>query len=169
MLNERVAQHLVGQGPVFAPPKADASIRTVALSPVVLEALAAHLEAFPVGPDGLVVPYRNGRAIRRNRFGYMWRQSLARAGLATDFRYHDLRHYFASVLIAGGCSPKEVQKALGDASTTVVFDTYGHLMPDSEDRARQAVQAALGNSVPFLCHGKAPETQKPCSDGLNAV
>jgi integrase len=70
----------------------------------------------------------------------MWRQTRGRAGL--DFRYHDLRHHFASALIAGGCSVKVVQKALGHASAKVTLDTYAHLWPDSDDLTRAAVQAA---------------------------
>ena len=86
--------------PGLAPPKSDASYRKVPLADPVLEALADHLRRFPPGDDGLVLTYGDGRPVRRNRFGYMWRQSCARAGL--DFRYHDLRHHFASLLIAGG-------------------------------------------------------------------
>lgn len=130
--------------PVLAPPKSEASFRTVPLADVVLEALSAHLADFETGPEGLIVTYVDGRAVRRNRFGAMWRQSVARAGLPTSFRYHDLRHHFASALIAGGCSVKVVQKALGHASAKVTLDTYGHLWPDSEDVTRRAIDAALG-------------------------
>ena len=90
-----------------------------------------------------MVTYIDGRPVRRNRFGAMWRQSVARAGLPT-FRYHDLRHHFASALIAGGCSVKVVQKALGHASAKVTLDTYGHIWPDSEDLTRRAIDQALG-------------------------
>jgi site-specific recombinase XerD len=90
------------------------------------------------------VTYGDGRPVRRNRFGAMWRQSVARAGLAQAFRYHDLRHHFASALIAGGCSVKVVQKALGHASARETLDTYGHLWPDSEDLTRHAIDLALG-------------------------
>lgn len=104
-----------------------------------------HLAAFPPGPEGLVLTYHDGRPVKRNRFGAMWRQTEGRADL--DFRYHDLRHHFASALIAGGCSVKSVQKALGHASAKVTMDTYAHLWPDSDDLTRAAVQAALGKSV----------------------
>jgi len=138
----RIDRQLVtGRGqPEFGPVKGDASFRTVPMADAVLEALSDHLAAFPPGPDGLVVTYVDGRPVRRNRFGAMWRQTEARAGL--DFRYHDLRHHFASALIAGGCSVKVVQKALGHASAKVTLDVYGHLWPNSDDLTRAAVQAA---------------------------
>ena len=74
--------------PALGPVKSNASIRTVPLADAVLEALAGHLSAFPAGPDGLVVTYVDGRPVRRNRFGAMWRQSQAGVGL--PHRYHDL-------------------------------------------------------------------------------
>ncbi|HEV2809340.1 MAG TPA: site-specific integrase [Acidimicrobiales bacterium] len=127
--------------PGLAPPKSDASYRKVPLADPVLEALADHLRRFPPGDDGLVLTYGDGRPVRRNRFGYMWRQSCARAGL--DFRYHDLRHHFASLLIAGGESVVAIQRVLGHASAKVTLDTYGHLFPDAEDHTRAVLNAAL--------------------------
>jgi len=113
--------------------------------------------AFPVGPDGLVITYIDGPPVRRNRFGAMWRQSCARAGL--EHRYHDLRHHFASALIAGGCSVKVVQKTLGHASAKVTLDTYGHMWPDSEDLTRRAIDAALGSASAPDVHQEAARTE----------
>ena len=50
-------------------------------------------------------------------------------GLPAGFRYHDLRHYFASLLIADG------------AKTTL--DTYGHIWPDRDESTRATVDAVL--------------------------
>lgn len=146
---------LDGQQPHLAPPKTEASARTVPLGDVVLDALAEHLRRFPPGEDGLLVTYGDGRPVRRNRFGAMWRQSVARADLETPFRYHDLRHHFASVLIAAGCSVKAVQKALGHASAKETLDCYSHMWPDAEELTRAAVDAALAAAVSPACHGEA--------------
>ena len=129
--------------PALGPVKSNASLRTIPLADAVLEALASHLTVFPPGPDGLVVTYDDGRPVRRNRFGAMWRQTIVRSGLG-QHRYHDLRHHFASALIAGGCSVKVVQKALGHASVKETLDVYSHLWPDGDDLTRQAVDAAFG-------------------------
>lgn len=45
----------------LGPPKAKSSVRTVPLPQVVVDALAAHLAAFPPGPDGLVFTLRASR------------------------------------------------------------------------------------------------------------
>jgi integrase len=55
---------------------------------------------------------------------------------------HDLRHHYASVLLAGGESVVAVAERLGHEDASLVLNTYGHLMPDSDDRTRTAVDAA---------------------------
>jgi len=59
-------------------------------------------------------------------------------------KFHDLRHYYASLLIRHGESVKTVQARLGHASATETLDTYSHLWPDSDDRTREAVDSVLG-------------------------
>ncbi|MBC7631965.1 site-specific integrase, partial [Aeromicrobium sp.] len=58
------------------------------------------------------------------------------AGLTNAFRFHDLRHYFASLLIASGLDVKVVQARLRHASAKTTLDTYGHLWPDRDDSSR---------------------------------
>ena len=65
------------------------------------------------------------------------------AGLPDGFRYHDLRHYFASLLIASGCDVKTVQARLRHASAKTTLDTYGHLWPDQDESTRAAVEAVF--------------------------
>ena len=64
-------------------------------------------------------------------------------GLPDGFRFHDLRHYFASLLIASGCDVKTVQARLRHASGKTTLDTYGHLWPDRDESTRAAVDAVF--------------------------
>ena len=64
-------------------------------------------------------------------------------GLPEGFRHQDLRHYFASMLIASGADVKVVQARLRHASAKTTLDTYGHLWPDSDESTRTAVDAVL--------------------------
>jgi integrase len=64
-------------------------------------------------------------------------------GLPDGFRYHDLRHYMASMLIASGANVKVVQARLRHASATTTLDTYGHLWPDADESTRTAIEAVL--------------------------
>jgi integrase len=54
-------------------------------------------------------------------------------------RFHDLRHFFASMLIENGESSKYVQDQVGHASITTTFDTYGHLMPQATRKLERSV------------------------------
>lgn len=147
----RVEQQLVllpKRPPYLAPPKTAASHRAVPLPDVVLEAVAAHLAAYPavdapgIGP--LVFTDDRGRPIRRNRMAELWRRAARSVGLADGSGFHELRHFYASLLIRHGESVKVVQSRLGHATASETLDTYGHLWPDSDDRTRQAVDKVLG-------------------------
>ncbi len=54
---------------------------------------------------------------RTHTVGYWWRKAQATAGISGT-KMHDLRHYFASGLIAAGCDVVTVQRALGQKATT---------------------------------------------------
>ena len=63
--------------------------------------------------------------------------------LPEGFGFQDLRHHFASLLIASGTDVKVVQARLRHASAKATLDTYGHLWPDSDDSTRTAVAAVF--------------------------
>jgi len=130
--------------PRLGPPKTAASRRTVPLPDAVLDALAQHLGRYPAGANSLVFTNERGEAIRRSVFSRLWRPAVAAAGLPAGTSFHDLRHYYASLLIRHGESVKVVQARLGHASAAETLDTYSHLWPDSEDRTRAAVDSVLG-------------------------
>ncbi len=109
-----------------------------------MDALAAHLQAFPAGDDGLVFTRPSGRPWKRSAFSEHWTKAREATGSPPSVTIHSLRHYYASLLIRHGESVKVVQSRLGHATAAETLDTYSHLRPDSEDRARAAVDAVLG-------------------------
>jgi site-specific recombinase XerD len=111
-----------------------------------VDVLAAHLAEFPADRDGLVFTNPRGERWRRNTFTMAITQARTAAGVPETVTFHDLRHHFASVLIAAGCSIKAVQSALGHANASETLDTYSHLWPADEDRIREAVQSLHGSS-----------------------
>jgi integrase len=128
----------------LAPLKTVSSFRTVPLPDVVSVALAEHVKRTG-RREGLVFAGMNGAPVKRNSFGKTWRSAVESAGLEKGLRLHDLRHAYASALIAAGESVKVVQSRMGHASAMVTLDVYGHMFPDSDDRTRAAVDAYLGN------------------------
>jgi integrase len=68
---------------------------------------------------------------------------LKRAGLP-DIRWHDLRHTYATLLLARGTHPTYVQKSLGHASVEVTLDRYSHWMPSMGRNTADGIDEALG-------------------------
>jgi len=131
--------------PVPAEPlKTEISRTPIPISRSLANTLAAHVGRMPaehvlVGEAGesgwQLGPWQLERAFREAR--------ATVDGLPDGFRYHDLRHYFASLLIDSGANVKVVQARLRHASATTTLDTYGHLWPDSDEATRSAVEAVL--------------------------
>ena len=128
---------------VVSPPKTASSVRTIPLPDFVTSALAEHLAAWPAGESGLLFTMPDGRPISRNRFGDLWRAAVKTAGMRHGARFHELRHYYTSLLIRHGESVKTVQARLGHALAVETLNTYAHLWPDSEDRTRTAIDDVL--------------------------
>lgn len=72
-------------------------------------------------------------------YSKLFRATVARTTLPKGTSSHDLRHHYASVLLAAGESVVAVAARLGHENAGLVLSTYGHLMPDSEERTRRAV------------------------------
>ncbi len=117
----------------FYDPKTKYSRRKVDMP----DALALELKKWklrcPKGELDLVFPTSDGTSehpsnmLRRGFF-----PALRRAGLR-KIRFHDLRHTYASLLIANKEEPKRIQTLLGHSSIKITFDVYGHLMPNASD------------------------------------
>lgn len=68
---------------------------------------------------------------------------------------HQLRHYYASVLLAGGVSIRELAEHLGHRDPAFTLRVYAHLQPGCHDRARQVMDDRLfrPRAVPRLATG----------------
>lgn len=58
-------------------------------------------------------------------------------------RLHACRHFFASLLIASGATPKEVQTYMGHSTIEITMNRYGHLFPGNEARAAERFSSYL--------------------------
>ena len=70
--------------------------------------------------------------------------------LPAGFRFHDLGHYLASLLIAAGADVKVVQSRLRHASATTTLNTYAHMWPDADESTRAAVSTVLAARADLL-------------------
>ena len=109
--------------------------RHITLSPPALEILTRRRPK-DAKPDGYVFPAGRGDghivAIRRP-----FLKACEKAGLS-GYRVHDLRHSFASFLVADGASLFLVGKLLGHASTRTA-ERYAHLSGDPLQDAAAAI------------------------------
>jgi integrase len=80
-----------------------------------------------------------GSPLRRSSFREVWHRAAGPPGLPTGATFHDLRHFYASLRIAHGCSVKAAQKRLGHQSAMETLNTFSHPWSDSDDETREAV------------------------------
>lgn len=81
--------------------------------------------------------YGNGKKPEESVFGQIshgnlshgFRRACQKAGVK-DFRFHDLRHTFASHLVMSGVNIFQVSKWLGHSSVTITEKYYAHFAPD---------------------------------------
>lgn len=123
--------------------------RRVYLCSEAVQVLREQLLARPAGAS-LVFPAPGGGMWRNENFmGRVFRNAAIRAGLGkrdedghyTGVTFYDLRHTFASLMIAAGANPLQIAEALGHTDrngqpdATLVWRRYGHLYPGSSKQA----------------------------------
>ncbi len=144
---------------MFALPKRGKD-RYAPIAPPLLAEIDAYCELFapvevtlPWGrPDGelVTIPLLITRPSREAYSGDLftkvaWLPAFRAAGLEYRPRIdgmHALRHLYASVLLARGVSVKELADYLGHADPGFTLKVYTHLLDDSHERARVAIEAA---------------------------
>jgi integrase len=78
----------------------------------------------------------------------VFKRAVESATLPAGVTSHDLRHHYASVLLAAGDTLVAVAERLGHENATLALKTYGHLVRDSEDRTRRAIDTAWSSEGP---------------------
>ena len=142
-----IDRQLVGfedHSPVFGPVKDKRNRpRTIPLPQVVVDELSVHVAKYGLGPGDLLFTGSRGSAISRTGFSETWMAAAGPLGIPQGDGFHQLRHFYASVLIRAGESVKVVQERLGHTSAQMTLDIYSHLWPEDEDRTRSAVDSVL--------------------------
>lgn len=123
----------------IGPVKSKTSRRVVPVGRIVVEELAAHLAAHP--SEGALFTDEIGEPLFYRRWRTLWEAAAREVG--ADFTSHGLRHFFASALISGGASVKQVQTVLGHSSAVITLQTYSHLWPGDDDRTRDVIDVVL--------------------------
>jgi integrase len=155
----RQVRLLRGNTLVFGLPKGGKE-RDVPLPESVALALAAHIKengtllitlpwTEPAGKPAtarLIFTSGRGNAVNKNSFNHAWRGALDAAGVPGERAngFHALRHTYASVLLSGGVDVRALSEYLGHHDPGFTLNVYAHVMPSAPDKARAAIDSALG-------------------------
>jgi len=138
--------------PVWGPLKTPSSRRNIHIGMHSLQLLKTLREQ-PAGPGGLVF-HAEGLIIIRKSASQVWRSARERVpglgGVGTG--WHQLRHYHASQLIAGGMSPVAVAHRLGHKDATETLRTYAHLWPDDDTKAAAITDGGVTMDLEAIAH-----------------
>jgi integrase len=125
----------------LGPPKSRRSVRRISGTESVMRMLA-DLKVGRIDDDFLFPGECRG-FIDPDKFDLeIWKPIVEKAKLPGT-RFHDLRHFFASQLIANGETAAYVRDQMGHSSIKVTFDTYGHLFPGRGHEARGRYEKAM--------------------------
>jgi integrase len=134
--------------------KTQAGNREIHISDILVDVLERWSGECPRTGPGLVFPrcvIRNPRTSREVLNGSEiydgWREIQRRLGFVRPSGYikygpHALRHFFASITIEQGTSPKRLQALMGHKTLAVTMDRYAHLFPPGEDELARSNKAA---------------------------
>jgi integrase len=153
--NRRVwVRRSIGLGGVVKQPKTARSVRAIALPRMVADELEAHWKTSPFrAADDYVFASSTGTPLdARNMLREVFEPAMRAAGLPR-IRFHDLRHSYASVLIAQGAHPKVISDQLGHASVQITMDRYSHLFDGSYSDVNDELERAWEDTE--TAHGPA--------------
>jgi site-specific recombinase XerD len=102
--------------------------RTIPINGTIFEMLKSRARVRSIKTD-LVFPSRVRTVIDKCNAGKIFRSAVEEAGIE-DFKFHDLRHTFATRLVQAGCDIYKVQNLLGHKSPTMT-QRYAHHCPES--------------------------------------
>lgn len=156
MLSLSVSRTLYkGKGRIeFKEPKSDYSRRRVSLTPKLAcflreykrEREVLYLELGSVlSPDNLVFANADGGPIDPSVLSHNYGRIAKKAGLGV--RFHDLRHSYATLMLAAGVHPKIVSEALGHSTVSITLDLYSHVLPGLQEAAVRQLDAVLPEGV----------------------
>jgi len=144
-------QRITGQGLMNGQPKTERSRRSIALSVDTVALLhkirgrqiTQKLEVIDAWTDsGYVFTDASGMPVDPNRATRAFKKVVSTTGLP-KLTIHGLRHTHATILLEQGVNPKVVSERLGHASVATTMDIYSHVLPDMQEKAALAIDAAL--------------------------
>jgi len=142
---------LPGEGLVYGPPKARASLRTNALPKAIWPAIVKHLDEYVrPGPDAWVFTGERGNPIRSGNRELLtgWKQAVAGIG-RPGLHFHDLRHTGNTLAAQTYVSIKDLMARMGQDSARAAL-IYQH--------ASQQVDRTIADKLSALIEDVAADS-----------
>jgi integrase len=146
---ERSLEMTKEEGPKVKSPKTRHGRRAISLPASTIEALRAHWKeqqeerlALGLGraaPDDPIFTLADGSQLKPDSLSALWLRAAKAVGRPINL--HSMRHHHASGLINAGVDILTVSRRLGHSNAQVTLTVYGHLYPNADDKAAQAVEA----------------------------
>lgn len=143
----------VVSGIVHVGPTKTHQIRDIALDQIGVNVLRDHWEyvkdlseraSSPLVQDPFVLSYNANAALSVGPDTITHRFASLTKRLGMSYRFHDLRHFSVSTLIAAGVDVRTVAERHGHAQATMTLNRYAHALPERDRAAAGVLGAALG-------------------------
>lgn len=130
-------------------PKTQQAVRDVVLMPALARLLKEHRLRSPYTQESdFVFASATGTGldptVPRRALGRAKKRTNLDAGDRSPVRLHDLRHTFASLLVAQGANVVFVSRQLGHSSPDITLRVYAHLFDAAEHAARATAELEAG-------------------------
>jgi len=96
----------------------------------------------PLIEADFVFTHPNGMPLDPSTVTHVFRKVVHNAGLES-VRLHDLRHSYASLMLAAGVNVKAISQSMGHANIGITLDTYSHLLPGMGKTAAERFERLL--------------------------
>ena len=157
---ERQMVYEAGKGLYFDDLKTGAGLRVLPITKRAVDLLAAYVAAHPPAASGewagLIFTMPGHKPIGESTLDWAFKNTCRKADLGKR-HWHELRHHYASVLIAGRENPKVVQKRLGHKDVMTTLRTYAHLFAEAEEQTRDVLDAAWAEPGETASQEESPQ------------
>ena len=122
--------------------KTRASVRRLTIPPTLVTILREHRASQVRSIEGYVFPNQRGGPLDGTNVTHRFQRFCRVVGLPR-IRFHDLRHSYATIMLARGVHPKKVADAMGHATTALFMSTYSHWTEGIAGEVAAEMEAAI--------------------------
>ena len=127
---------------IFAP-KTQGSIRAIDCPAALMVELRKYKIRSGGREESFVFSNSEGNPLSEAAVYTRLKRTVKSIGGPETIKFHDLRHLYASLLIAQGENVLYIQRQLGHSNPTITLNTYGHLMKQDNPEAAERLERAL--------------------------